>query len=73
MCGADASTRAKIKLAVSEAATNAVVHAYRDGLPVGDVYVLIHHDDESLDVSVRATASGCSHASTVLAQAWACR
>jgi anti-sigma regulatory factor (Ser/Thr protein kinase) len=59
-CGADGSTLAKIKLAVSEAANNAVVHAYRDGLAAGDVYVLIHHEDEFLDVSVRDDGVGMS-------------
>ncbi len=58
VCGADDSTLAKIKLAVREAATNAIVHAYRDGLPIGDVHVLIHHEDESLDISVRDDGIG---------------
>jgi anti-sigma regulatory factor (Ser/Thr protein kinase) len=52
-CGADGRTLAKIKLAVSEAANNAVVHAYRGGLAVGDVCVLMHQSDEFLDVRVR--------------------
>lgn len=59
-CGADGSTLAKIKLAVSEAANNAVVHAYRDGLAAGHVYVLIHHEDEFLDVRVRDNGVGMS-------------
>jgi serine/threonine-protein kinase RsbW len=59
-CGADGTTLAKIRLAVSEAANNAVVHAYRDGLPAGDVYVRIHHENEFLDVSVRDNGVGMS-------------
>jgi anti-sigma regulatory factor (Ser/Thr protein kinase) len=59
-CGADGRTLAKIKLAVSEAANNAVVHAYRDGVAAGHVYVLIHHEDEFLDVRVRDNGVGMS-------------
>lgn len=59
-CGAGTDTLAKIKLAVSEAATNAVIHAYRDGLPAGDVHVHVRHDDECLDISVRDSGVGMS-------------
>ncbi|HEV2785701.1 MAG TPA: ATP-binding protein [Solirubrobacteraceae bacterium] len=58
VCGAGASTLAKIELAVSEAATNAVMHAYRDGLPQGDLSVLVRQADEFVDVSVRDSGVG---------------
>ena len=58
VCGADARTLAKIELAVSEAATNAVMHAYRDGLPSGDLCVLVRQADEFVDISVRDSGVG---------------
>ena len=55
--GAGQQTIVQIKLAVSEAATNAVLHAYRDGanLPgAGDVRVVVRATRESgLDIRVR--------------------
>ena len=59
-CGAPESTLPQIKLAVSEAATNVVLHAYRDGLPTGDVRVLLRHVDGCLDVSIRDDGVGMS-------------
>jgi len=50
--GADETALLHINLAVSEAATNAILHAYRDGTPMGDVHVLVHHADDFLDVSI---------------------
>ena len=58
-CGAGADTLWQIKLAVSEAATNAVLHAYRDGL-AGDVHVLLERIDDHLDVSIRDSGVGIS-------------
>lgn len=40
-CGAVESTVAKIRLGVSEAASNAIVHAYRDGAAVGDIHICV--------------------------------
>ena len=54
--GAPPHTLVQIKLAVSEAATNAVQHAYRDGAMAraGDVRVVVHAKDAScLDIRVR--------------------
>jgi anti-sigma regulatory factor (Ser/Thr protein kinase) len=45
-----------VRLAVSEAVANAVVHGYRDGRP-GDVTVLAEADDHRLKVVV--TDAGC--------------
>src|SRR5918997_2718853 len=47
--GAPPHTLVQIKLAVSEAATNAVQHAYRDGATprAGDVRVVVHAKDAS--------------------------
>ena len=59
-CGATRATIEKIKLAVSEAATNAVIHAYRDGLPIGDLHVLVRQDDACLDISIRDSGVGMS-------------
>ncbi len=53
--GAAQATVVQIRLAVTEAATNAVLHAYRDtaGRP-GDVRVLVRAGDDSrLDIRVR--------------------
>ena len=50
--GADETALLQINLAVSEAATNAILHAYRDGVPAGDVHVLVQHADDFLDVSI---------------------
>jgi len=58
-CGAGADTLWQIKLAVSEAATNAVLHAYRDGL-AGDVHVLLERIDDHLDISIRDSGVGIS-------------
>ena len=50
--GADEPVLLRIALAVSEAATNAILHAYRGKAVDGDVRVLVHWADEFLDVSV---------------------
>ena len=58
--GADETALLRITLAVSEAATNAILHAYR-GDPVDrDVRVLVSHADEFLDVSIRDAGVGMS-------------
>lgn len=51
-CGADATALLQINLAVSEAATNAILHAYRDRTRLGDVHVLVQCEDDFLDVSI---------------------
>lgn len=52
--GADETALLRINLAVSEAATNAILHAYRDRAEAdaGDVRVLVQHADDILDVSI---------------------
>jgi serine/threonine-protein kinase RsbW len=59
-CGAAHQTLVQIKLAVSEAATNAVLHAYRDASgPAGDVRVVVRATQESgLDIRVRDEGVG---------------
>jgi stage II sporulation protein AB (anti-sigma F factor) len=60
-CGAGEQTIVQIKLAVSEAATNAVLHAYRDGAvaPAGGVRVVVRATAESeLDIRVRDRGVG---------------
>jgi anti-sigma regulatory factor (Ser/Thr protein kinase) len=49
---------AQIALAVSEAITNAVVHAYRDSDEVGDVRVVACNEPEKLVVVVRDYGDG---------------
>jgi len=59
-CGADERTLLHINLAVSEAASNAILHAYRDGRPSGDVHVTVRHASDFLDVSVCDDGVGLS-------------
>lgn len=57
-CGADETALLHINLAVSEAATNAVVHAYPDGARAGDVHVLVHHAGHMLAVRICDSGGG---------------
>lgn len=58
--GAGETALLQIALAVSEAATNAIMHAYRDraAADVGAVHVLVRHDADRLDVHVRDSGLG---------------
>lgn len=56
--GADETVLLRINLAVSEAATNAILHAYRGDPGEGDVRVLVQHADEFLDVCICDTGVG---------------
>jgi serine/threonine-protein kinase RsbW/stage II sporulation protein AB (anti-sigma F factor) len=58
--GADETALLQINLAVSEAATNAIMHAYRDRAAAGDVRVLVQHDDGHIDVSICDSGIGMS-------------
>jgi serine/threonine-protein kinase RsbW len=58
--GADESALLRINLAVSEAATNAILHAYRRTPGEGDIRVLVHHADEFLDVCIYDSGVGMS-------------
>jgi anti-sigma regulatory factor (Ser/Thr protein kinase) len=58
--GADETALLRITLAVSEAATNAILHAYRGNTVEGDVRVLVSRADEFLDVSIRDAGVGMS-------------
>jgi anti-sigma regulatory factor (Ser/Thr protein kinase) len=58
--GADEAALLRINLAVSEAVTNAVQHAYRDLAGRGDVRVLVQHADDFLDVCICDTGVGMS-------------
>lgn len=49
-----------IRLAVSEALSNAVLHAYRDSPAAGDLEVIAVRDDGSVEVVVRDSGSGLS-------------
>jgi anti-sigma regulatory factor (Ser/Thr protein kinase) len=50
--GADELALLRINLAVSEAATNAILHAYRDRRTAGDVRVHVQRADDFLDISI---------------------
>src|SRR3954462_4477733 len=58
--GADETALLRITLAVSEAATNAILHAYRGDVVEGAVRVLFSPADEFLDVSIRDEGIGMS-------------
>jgi anti-sigma regulatory factor (Ser/Thr protein kinase) len=58
--GADEAALLRINLAVSEAVTNAIQHAYRDLAGRGDVRVLVQHADDFLDVCICDTGVGMS-------------
>jgi serine/threonine-protein kinase RsbW len=58
--GADETVLLRINLAVSEAATNAILHAYRGDPAEGNVRVLVQHADEFLDVCICDTGVGMS-------------
>ena len=59
-CGAPDSALPQIQLAVSEAATNVVLHAYRDGLAPGDMRVLLRQVDDCIDVNICDDGVGMS-------------
>ena len=57
--GADERVLLQISLAVTEAATNAIVHAYRDRADAGDVRVVVSATGEGgLDIHVRDEGVG---------------
>jgi len=60
--GADDDVLLQITLAVSEAATNAVLHAYRDRAKAdaGDVRVVVRDDDSYLVVHIHDDGMGLS-------------
>jgi len=55
--GASRDTRADIAVAVTEAVSNVVVHAYRGIAPSG-VEITLSGDDETLDVEIRDRGVG---------------
>lgn len=57
-CGADETELLRIGLAVSEAATNAILHAYRGRPAPGDLHVLVQCVDDFLDVSIGDDGAG---------------
>lgn len=50
----------RINLAVSEAVTNAVLHAYPDRSSAGDVHVRVTHAEGGLEVRIRDSGVGIS-------------
>lgn len=57
-CGADPQTLTRIGLAVTEAATNVVLHAYRNPRASERIYVNVRCDGASLAISVRDSGVG---------------
>src|ERR1700709_1806267 len=57
-CGADTETLIRLELALSEAVTNVVLHAYRAPGCSGRVHILACADHGPLDVRVRDTGGG---------------
>jgi anti-sigma regulatory factor (Ser/Thr protein kinase) len=57
---ADAETLIRLGLAVSEAATNVVLHAYRDGLARGAIHVTASITAGALEVSIGDDGVGMS-------------
>jgi serine/threonine-protein kinase RsbW len=57
-CGADLETLTRIGLAVTEAATNVVLHAYRRSQESERIYVRAHADGACLRVSIRDNGVG---------------
>jgi len=57
-CGADKETLTRIGLAVTEAATNVVLHAYRNPRDNERIYVRVHRDGPCLAISVRDNGVG---------------
>ena len=56
--GADEEARQGIALAVSEAASNVVVHAYRDQDRTGDIELELSMDGQAMIVAVRDDGDG---------------
>jgi anti-sigma regulatory factor (Ser/Thr protein kinase) len=59
-CGAAPATLIRLELAVSEAATNVVLHAYRTPGTDGAIHITARVDGRFLDVSVRDSGVGMS-------------
>jgi anti-sigma regulatory factor (Ser/Thr protein kinase) len=61
-CGVDAKTQDRVDLAVSEAATNVVLHAYRDARTAGSIHVTVTlvENGRFLDIVVSDRGIGMS-------------
>lgn len=61
-CGVDAKTQDRVDLAVSEAATNVVLHAYRDARTAGPIHVTVTlvENGRFLDIVVSDRGIGMS-------------
>ena len=61
-CGADAETLTRVELAVTEAATNVVLHAYRGPEPEGHIHTTARAIRDELEVTIRDDGVGmCPH------------
>jgi serine/threonine-protein kinase RsbW/stage II sporulation protein AB (anti-sigma F factor) len=56
--GADTATLIRLELALSEAATNVVLHAYRAPTAGGDIHVTAHAGHGVFDVRIRDDGNG---------------
>lgn len=59
-CGADELTLTRLELAVTEAATNVVLHAYRDATHEGQIHTDARTSGDDLEVTIRDDGVGMS-------------
>jgi serine/threonine-protein kinase RsbW/stage II sporulation protein AB (anti-sigma F factor) len=59
-CGADDATLTRLELAVTEAATNVVLHAYRDPAHQGHIHTTARVAGRELEVTIRDDGVGLS-------------
>jgi serine/threonine-protein kinase RsbW len=61
LAGAPEDLVTRIELAVTEAATNAVLHAYRDGVARGRIHICARRNGPQIEVRIRDEGVGMSH------------
>ena len=59
-CGADDAILTRLELAVTEAATNVVLHAYRDAAHQGHIHTSVRTTRNRLEVTIRDDGVGMS-------------
>ena len=59
-CGADDETLTRLQLAVTEAATNVVLHAYRGAVQEGEIHTTARVIRRELEVTIRDDGVGMS-------------
>lgn len=59
-CGASAATITRLELAITEAATNVVLHAYRGSTRQGHIHISAQRSGERFEVAIRDDGVGMS-------------